>query len=196
MATVAQLPDEWRVLRLGSVLKLAYGMSLPKSKRLPGHIPVIGSAGLVGFHNQDMARGPGVVVGRKGSIGSITWVAGDFVPIDTTYFIVPIEGQLDLRWIYHFLKQENLSRLNRSTGVPGLNRDDVYSIRRPIPPLSEQRAIAAVLDSIDEAVERTEVVIANSERLRMSFSLAASPDGIRSGRKSAASGRFRQIGRW
>ena len=169
MVTGAQVPDEWKVLRIGDVLKLEYGMSLPEGKRLPGHIPVVGSAGLVGFHSQSTARGPSVVVGRKGSIGSVTWVAGDFVPIDTTYFTVPIEGQLDLRWTYHFLKRENLSKLNRATGVPGLNRDDVYAIKRPIPPLPEQRAIAAVLDSIDEAIERTESVITATERLRESL---------------------------
>ena len=169
MVTGEQVPDEWKVLRIGDVLKLEYGMSLPEGKRLPGHIPVVGSAGLVGFHSQSTARGPSVVVGRKGSIGSVTWVAGDFVPIDTTYFTVPIEGQLDLRWTYHFLKRENLSKLNRATGVPGLNRDDVYAIKRPMPPLPEQRAIAAVLDSIDEAIERTESVITATERLRESL---------------------------
>ena len=50
--------------------------------------------------------------------------------------------------------------------MPGLNRDDVYALIRLLPPLPEQRAIAAVLDSIDEAIERTEAVIAATERLR------------------------------
>ena len=169
MARNVQIPDGWRLVRLGEVLKLEYGVSLPERRRSPGHIPVVGSAGLVGFHSQCTVRGPGVVVGRKGTIGSVTWVAGDFVPIDTTYFMVPIDEQLDLRWTYHFLTRENLSRLNRATGVPGLNRDDVYAIRRLVPPLSEQRAIAAVLDSIDEAIERTEAVIAATEQLRESL---------------------------
>ena len=64
------------------------------------------------------------------------------------------------------LSHENLSRLNRATGVPGLNRDDVYSLSRSLPPLPEQRAIAAVLDAIGEAIERTEAAIAATERLR------------------------------
>ena len=162
----AAVPDGWQVVRLGDVLKLEYGVSLPERDRLPGPIPVFGSAGVVGAHDRATNTGPGVIVGRKGSIGAVTWVAGDFIPIDTTYYSVPVGTRADLRWIYHVLTRENLAGLNRATGVPGLNRDDVYALRRPVPPLAEQRAIAAVLDGIDEAIERTEEVIAATERLR------------------------------
>ena len=109
------------------------------------------------------------MVGRKGSIGSITWTVDDFVAIDTTYFVVPIDGKIDLRWAYYLLTREDLSRLNRATGIPGLNRDDVYTLTRLLPPLPEQRAIAAVLDSIDDAIEGTEAVIAATEQLRDSL---------------------------
>ncbi len=161
-----QVPDGWQVVRLADVLKLEYGVSLPERERLHGPVPVLGSAGLVGFHSQATNEGPGIVIGRKGSIGTVTWVSDDFVPIDTTYFAVPIDGQANLLWLYHLLAHEKLSKLNRATGVPGLNRDDVYALKRWIPPLTEQRAIAAVLDSIDEAIERTEAVITATERLR------------------------------
>ena len=66
----------------------------------------------------------------------------------------------------HFLKREDLSKLNRATGIPGLNRDDVYALSRSIPSLAEQRAIAAVLDSIDDAIEGAVAVIAATEGLR------------------------------
>ena len=169
MRRKTEVPDGWEVVRLRDVLKLEYGTSLPERKRFPGHVPVVGSAGLVGFHNQATTRGPGIVIGRKGSIGTVTWVSDDFLPIDTTYFAVPIDGQADLVWLYYLLAHEDLSKLNRATGVPGLNRDDVYALKRPIPPLPEQQAIAAVMDSIDEAIEGAEAVIAATERLRDSL---------------------------
>ena len=165
----AKLPDGWRMVRLGDVLKLEYGISLPERDRQFGDVPVLGSAGVVGFHSKSAVQGPGVVVGRKGSIGSVTWIDDAFVPIDTTYYVTPQKGHADLRWLYYLLDRENLSVLNRATGVPGLNRDDVYALRRPIPPLPEQRAIADALDSIDEAIERTEAVIAATETLRDSL---------------------------
>ena len=160
------IPDGWQRVRLGDVLKLEYGVSLPDRNRSPGQIPVIGSAGVVGHHDQATNDGPGIVIGRKGSIGSVTWVGEDFVPIDTTYFVVPVEGKVVFRWALHFLRREDLSKLNRATGIPGLNRDDVYALSRSIPPLPEQRAIAAVLDSIDDAIKGAEAVIAATEGLR------------------------------
>ena len=163
------MPRGWQLVRLGDVLKLEYGVSLPERVRMDGNVPVIGSAGVVGFHSQAATDGPGIVVGRKGSIGSITWTVDDFVAIDTTYFVVPIDGKIDLRWAYYLLTREDLSRLNRATGIPGLNRDDVYTLTRLLPPLPEQRAIAAVLDSIDDAIERTDAVIAATEQLRDSL---------------------------
>ena len=165
----AELPDGWRMVRLEDVFTLEYGVSLPERKRQAGEVPVIGSAGIVGFHSESAVEGPGVVVGRKGSIGSVTWIDEAFVPIDTTYYVSPNPLCADLRWLYYVLGRENLSLLNRATGVPGLNRDDVYALRRPIPPMPEQRAIADVLDSIDEAIERTEAVIAATETLRDSL---------------------------
>ena len=166
MPDEAQVPKDWQVARLGDVLTLQYGISLRERDRQEGNVPVVGSAGIIGFHNQAAVMGPGIVVGRKGSIGSVTWVADDFVPIDTTYFVVPIEGRVDLRWAYYVLTRENLSKLNRATGIPGLNRDDVFALQKWVPPLPEQRAIVAVLDSIDDSIERTEEVIAATERLR------------------------------
>ena len=166
MRNEIQVPEGWRLVRLGEVMRFNYGVSLPEADRLPGDVPVMGSAGRVGTHNKATSSGPGIVIGRKGSIGAVTWVPCDFVAIDTTYVATPINGQANLRWTYHLLARENLARLNRATGVPGLNRDDVYALRRPVPPPSEQRAIAAVLDSIDEATERTEAVVAATERLR------------------------------
>ena len=173
---------------------------MPEQKRSPGPVPVIGSAGVVGYNMQATNDGPGIVIGRKGSIGSAIWVVCDFTPIDTTYFVVPIDGKVNLRWAYHLLAHGDLSRLNRATGVPGLNRDDVYSLNRSLPPLAEQRAIAAVLDAIDEAIERTEVAVAATERLRDALlhqlSHTASPAGTRRGRTCRASGPSPRARRW
>ena len=174
---LGRVPACWEVVRLGDVMRLGYGVALPERDRRPGRVPVYGSAGRVGWHDEAEIRGPGIVVGRKGSIGSVSWVPEDFVPIDTTYFAAPLDGQADLRWLFHTLTRADLSTLNRATGVPGLNRDDVYALQRPTPPLPEQSAIAAVLDSMDEAIER-----ARDERTVLQSSKASTADALLTGR--------------
>ena len=90
----------------------------------------------------------------------------------TTEFHV-IRGGPDIepRHLFRVLTQpENIEKCVRSfSGTAGQQRvqpDILRSLRLCLPPLHEQRAIAAILDSIDEAIERTEEVIVATVRLR------------------------------
>lgn len=134
---------------VGDLLELAYGKALKDSDRDGGDVPVVGSGGIVGRHSRGITDAPSIVVGRKGSIGSVTWVDGPAWPIDTAYFVRPRENDLDRRWAYWMLKSLRLETMNKSAAVPGLNRDDVYRLEVNLPPLSEQRRIAAILDHVD-----------------------------------------------
>lgn len=62
-----------------------------------GRFPVYGSNGIVGFHSQALVKGPGVVVGRKGSSGTVTFSESDFTPIDTAFY-VSIKTAPRLEW--------------------------------------------------------------------------------------------------
>jgi len=143
---------------------LEYGRTLVAGARRGNVFPVVGSSGIVGHNSTALVEGPGIVVGRKGTVGSIIWSSSDFWPIDTTYFVRWLDGQAtDRRWTYWVLSTLNLNRLDSSTGVPGLNRNDVYSIELKCPLLPEQRRIAEILDSVDESIRSTEGLIAKLE---------------------------------
>lgn len=150
---------EWRVENLGELASFEYGSALDAGSRTGSGFPVYGSNGVVGSHCNALVAGPGIVIGRKGSVGALQWSAGDFWPIDTTYWVKP-RVELDLRWMREALALAGLETLNSSTGVPGLNRVDAYDCSIPVPPLAEQRRIAEVLDTIDETIRATERVIA------------------------------------
>lgn len=155
------MPDGWTEERLGNVLKLKYGFALGAEERSGSGYPVLGSNGVVGHHREARVGGPGVVVGRKGSAGAVTWTDQPFWPIDTTYWVAP-EPENDIHWIHEALTTARLDQLNSSTGVPGLNRGDAYQLTVARPPLEEQRRIAEVLDTIDDAICSTERIIAKS----------------------------------
>lgn len=150
---------------LGESFALEYGAPLPERERTGIGFPVFGSNGVVGRHSRFLIPGPGIVVGRKGSVGEVSWSAQSFWPIDTAYYVAP-KDDTDLRWLYWLLSSTDLRRLDVVTGVPGLNRNDVYSLKAHKPPSPDQSRIAAVLDTVDEAISKTEAVIAKLRQVR------------------------------
>ena len=83
---LGEVPEGWAVKALGELVELAYGKALRAADRKGGSIPVYGSNGQVGWHDKGLVVGPGIVVGRKGNPGVVTWAHGDFFPIDTTFY--------------------------------------------------------------------------------------------------------------
>lgn len=156
----------WPTTHIGNVLTLEYGRSLPRTKRVgSGPIPVAGSNGCDGCHDTALVEGPGIVVGRKGSAGKVTWFDSAFWPIDTTYYVTHDSRVTDLRWLYYLLKNLRLDRLNKTTGVPGLNRSDAYAEKCVLPPISEQRRIVEILDQADALRKRAREADAKAARI-------------------------------
>jgi type I restriction enzyme S subunit len=159
------LPDGWQYREIGDLLTLEYGDGLPQRERTGQGYPVYGSSGVIGKHSESLVESPGIIVGRKGTVGAVVWSSKDFWPIDTTYY-VRLKEKLEFRWLYWMLLHSKLGRLDASTGVPGLNRYEAYAVTAPVPPLPEQRRIAEILDAADEAIRQTERVIAKLREVK------------------------------
>lgn len=149
---IDKIPETWQESRVRDHIELAYGDGLPGRDRKKGTIPVFGSNGITGFHDKALVKGPGIIIGRKGTVGQVVFSKTDFWPIDTTYY-VKIKGDDDIVFWYYFLRTLGLNQMNSHSAVPGLNRDNVYEITALLPSLPEQRAIAKVLSDLDEKVE-------------------------------------------
>ena len=162
---------DWKETKLGEICELLYGKSLPKRSRIPGNVPVYGSNGPVGTHNEHLISGPAIIIGRKGSIGEIHLVKDECWPIDTTYYIDSSVTKCDLMWLAFYLKSLNLSNLNKAAAVPGLNRNDVYNLSVSLPPLSGQKRIAAILN--DHMADIARAHAAAEEQLEAAEALSA-----------------------
>jgi type I restriction enzyme S subunit len=88
----------------------------------------------VGWHDEYLVRGPGIVVGRKGNPGTVTWVPTDFFPIDTTFYVVPKQSADGMHYLFHSLRQQDLASLGADSAVPGLNRNMAYMSDVLLPP--------------------------------------------------------------
>ena len=131
-SAVAPTPDGWRNMALGDLLELLYGKALRADERQGGNIPVYGSNGQIGWHDCKLVDGPGIVVGRKGNPGVVTWSQRDFFPIDTTFYVVPKDG-VSLRFLFYALRNQKLESIAADSAVPGLNRNMAYMSRQLVP---------------------------------------------------------------
>lgn len=119
------LPEGWKLGRLEDVVELAYGKSLPKDDRHKGDVPVYGSGGIGGFHDHALVQGPSVIVGRKGTVGSLFWEERAFFPIDTVFFV---KTTFPMTYCYYLLRTLGLETMNTDAAVPGLNRNNAYRL--------------------------------------------------------------------
>ena len=97
---IGKVPVDWEITSLGKIVYLEYGASLPERKRKKGDVPVYGSSGIVGCHSKSLVDRPGIIVGRKGTVGAVNWVDENFWPIDTTYYISKKQSKEYLKWLF------------------------------------------------------------------------------------------------
>lgn len=126
---VEENQSNMRISNLGSELELNYGKALKATERVAGAYPVYGSSGIVGSHEKYLIKGPGIIIGRKGNIGSVFWSFENFFPIDTVYYVT---SEISLYFLYHNLKYDQHFD-NSDAAVPGLNRKHALSNKIAIP---------------------------------------------------------------
>ena len=131
---LGEVPKGWEIRPLGDMIELAYGKALRADKRMDGSIPVYGSNGQVGWHNGKLVDGPGVIVGRKGNPGRVSWSHTAFYPIDTTFYVKPTGRKLSLHFLLYALIGQNLESVAADSAVPGLNRNMAYMNLQLVPP--------------------------------------------------------------
>ena len=171
----------WQTKRLGDVLQLNYGKSLPVKSRVEGPIPVYGSNGVVGSHTEAIVDAPGLIVGRKGSAGRVHLSRGPFCPIDTTFYVTANDApDTDLEFLFYLLRHINLTRIIGDVGVPGLNREMAYmeQVRFPAA-LPEQKKIAHILSTVQRAIEAQERIIQTTTELKKTLMHKLFTEGLR-----------------
>jgi len=145
------MSDDWVNRGWGEISELNYGKAVPKDCSCTVHeVPVLGTSGVFGKTCKPLATGPKVIVGRKGTLG-VQLARSDFWTVDTAFWLDESE-LLDPTWAYYRLRLIDFKKENSGSAVPSFTREHFYSMRLDLPPLGVQRAIAAVLESIDDHV--------------------------------------------
>ena len=162
---VGLIPEGWRVTNLGNVITLQRGYDLPQRNRRSGPIPIVSSSGTCDTHSQSQVRGPGVVTGRYGTVGEVFFVREDFWPLNTTLFVSDFKGNNPL-FISYMLRTIDFASHSGKSGVPGVNRNDLHGLNVVVPPVHEQRAIAAALSDVDALISSLDRLISKKRAVK------------------------------
>ena len=124
---LGRIPQGWRVGRLDEAVVLQRGFDLPTSQRNPGNVPIIAATGLNGTHDIAKVKGPGVVTGRSGSLGTVMLVWEDFWPLNTALWAKEFKQSNPIH-AYFTLQALDLKGFNSGAAVPTLNRNDIHGL--------------------------------------------------------------------
>lgn len=151
---------------VGDLIELKYGRALPAASRLAGKYPVFGSGGVAGFHDTALIDGPGVIVGRKGTVGAVYWSERGFFPIDTTFYVSLRSEGLPMEFAFCMLRHLGLDGMNSDSAVPGLSRPDVLALPARVPGTRALRRFHADVRPLFLLREGLSAETAALERLR------------------------------
>jgi type I restriction enzyme S subunit len=140
-----ELPEGWSQCEAGEILTFEYGKGLPAKTRRPGDIGVFASSGRVGTHDEALVDGPVIVVGRKGAAGNVFVAEGPAWVIDTAYYVEVSDPGLNIDFLASQLQAAGLERLDQSTAIPSLSREDLKRVLVRLPPRDEQDRLVGII---------------------------------------------------
>lgn len=152
-ALFKQNAANWPTTTIGDQVLLQRGYDITKRQQNFGHVPVVSSGGIKSFHDTAMTHAPGVVLGRKGSLGTVFYLDQDYWPHDTTLWVKDFKGN-DPKFVYYFFKSLDLAALDTGAANPALNRNVVHPITVRWPSVDQQIEIVERIESIGREAER------------------------------------------
>ncbi len=175
---LGEVPEHWEVKQLRWAAMFQRGHDLPADEREEGDVPLVSSSGISASHSIAIAKGPGIVTGRYGTIGQFYLIDKDYWPLNTTLYSVNLYRNCPEFLTYMLTHLAPLFLLNAvKSAVPGVDRNDIHPIKAAIPPLAEQHAIAAYLDKktaeIDILIFTTDAAIIKLQEYRTALITAA-----------------------
>jgi len=173
---IGLVPEEWKVVKLGEIGEVTAGGSAPQERYyFNGRHPFVRVQHLdedgYWVRRWDLITDEAVQAYRlrffpKGTIvlpksgASIRLEKRAVLPVDAYIVshlcaVIPNSKAVDQRYLFYALKVRKFSS-EKVEGYPTLNLSEIRNALIPLPPLSEQRAIARVLRTVDKKLQAEE----------------------------------------
>ena len=149
--------------KLSEILTIKNGRDYKNLKN--GLYPVYGSGGLMCTVDNYLYEHPSVLLPRKGTLSNIQFADSPFWTVDTLYYTEIDTHLADPYYLYYYLKQLDLTRLDSGTGVPSMTFDSYYNIKVCLPNIDKQRAVGQLLSVVDDKIQLNKRINDNLEAM-------------------------------
>jgi len=165
----------WEETTLGEACELYQPKTISgKEMVADGAYPVFGANGIIGRYDRYNHEAPQLVIGCRGSCGSVhvtdpySWITGN------TMVVKPRTNELDLKFMEYMLRGGvDISETITGAAQPQITRQSLAPVRISYPPLPEQQRIVGKLDAafaaLTEAQAHVERNLANARELFESY---------------------------
>jgi len=167
-----EVPEGWKVFELGKIVDFLDGKrkQIKDSERakIKGIYPYYGASGIIDYVNDFIFDEELILLGEDGanilnrSTPLAFKVSGKIWVNNHAHVLKPKKGS-NIDFLTEFLESTKYDKYNTGTAQPKLNKEVCSKIPVLLPPLPEQRAIAQVLGTIDQAIQTTERLITQKE---------------------------------
>ncbi|MBO7417446.1 MAG: restriction endonuclease subunit S [Bacteroidaceae bacterium] len=143
-------------------LKISSGKN--KTKNETGLYPVFGSTGIIAYTDDYVFDKPLILVARVGAnAGFVHMSYGKYDITDNTLY-VELSPNVNQKYILYLLVKENINKYAKGGGQPLITASILKDIIIPVPSLSEQQRIVAILDTFEASIQNLEAQLKEREK--------------------------------
>ena len=159
---VGEIPESWKMTKLGDLVKLKSGDSRPKdlesNPNAKQPIPVYGGNGILGYTSKKFSDKRHLVIGRVGAYCGCVHIAEspNWITDNALYSEKWFSSEVSLDFLAEQLGHFNLNRFQRRGGQPLVTQSILHQLNIPLPPLLEQNIIANIFQAIDDKIAALE----------------------------------------
>ena len=127
---IEEAKEEWEEGKLGDLIEVKYGKD--HKKLHDGNIPVFGSGGIMRYADTALYDKESVLIPRKGSLNNVMYINEPFWTVDTMFYTEMRRPNI-AKFIYHFMKGQDLANMNVGSAVPSMTTEVLNNILIDIP---------------------------------------------------------------
>ena len=163
---VGVIPEDWKVIKLGDILKIRHGKSQHEIIDPNGIYPILATGGEIGRTNTPLYSDPSVLIGRKGTIDSPRYMDSPFWTVETLFYS-EIFKHTDAKFVFYKFYLIDWYSYNEASGVPSLNAATIEDINQAFAALKEEEcAIATILSDMDGEIAALEKRRAKTQAMK------------------------------